>query len=168
MDDIMSTLRSRLPDSDAWPEAGNHTIGLLAHLASRHHVPLPASEQKALDCLCRKSDFLGQVRIAYDADWRMALDKRPLPLDAWPVLILSLLVFGAAVDDGTGDGRGRVLKWANSAFNAMELYRSLGGREALIPRPSQIAASAVQGRHSHAMHRRPSCIPVAEYCAPRS
>ncbi len=131
MDDIMSTLCSRLPDSDAWPEAGNHTIGLLAHLASRHHVPLPASEQKALDCLCRKSDFLGQVRIAYDADWRMALDKRPLPLDAWPVLILSLLVFGAAVDDGTGDGRGRVLKWANSAFNAMELYRSLGGREAL-------------------------------------
>ena len=131
MDDLMSTLVSRLPVADAWPEAGNHTIGLLAHLTSRRHGSLPASEHKALDCLCRKIDVLGRVRIAYDGDWRMALDKRPLPLDAWPVLILSLLVFAGAPDDGTGDGRGCALKWTNSAFNALELYRGLGGGEAL-------------------------------------
>ena len=131
MADLMCELRSALPVCDAWPESGNQTIGLLAHLTSDHHGPLLPPEQKALDCLCRKIDVLGQVRIAYDADWRMALDKRPLPLGAWPVLILSLLAFGAALDDGAGDGRGLALKWTNSAFNAMDLYRTAGGAEAL-------------------------------------
>ena len=71
-------------------------------------------------------------RIASDVDWGMALDKRSLPLGAWPVLILCLLAFSAAVDDGSGDGRGVALKWTNSAFNAIDLYRRLGGDEALL------------------------------------
>jgi len=132
MDGLMCKLRAALPRSDPWPGTGNHTIGLLAHLTSRHHGPLLVSEQKALDCLCRKIDVLGQVRIAYDVDWGMALDKRALPLGAWPVLILCLLAFSAAVDDGSGDGRGVALKWTNSAFNGIDLYRRLGGDEALL------------------------------------
>lgn len=127
----MFALRAALPNSDPWPETGNHTIALLAHLASRSNGPLEASEQQALDCLCRKIHVLGQIRTAYDADWRMALDNRPLPLGAWPVLILSLLTFSAAVDDGTGDGRGLALKWTNAAFNALDLYRAAGGADAL-------------------------------------
>jgi hypothetical protein len=131
MDDLMSSLGSRLPDADAWPEAGNHTIGLLARLSALGHGPLPDSEHKALDCLCRKIDVLGRVRIAYDGDWRMALDKRPLPLEAWPVLILSLLMFAGPLDDGSGDGRGIALKWTNAAFNGLELFDDLDGGEAL-------------------------------------
>jgi hypothetical protein len=119
-----------IPGASAENAACHMTAQVLAGWARAFpEPPYPPDVEYALERLCRKVDVAKRVAAVYDGDWKKPLDRTPLALEAWPVLILFFLLHGAQLSSGDGDVYGKSLKSINAAFNAINLFVALGGGE---------------------------------------
>ena len=119
MDSLLSEIEETLPHAVA---NGNSTVYFASRLVRERPDRLDVEAREGLDALCRKIDIVRQVRVAYDASWKKATDKTPLPLEHWPALVAALLL-AADRCKREPDGKGQNLKLINAAFNAIALYR---------------------------------------------
>ncbi len=119
MDSLLSEIEATLPTALA---NGNKTVTFVGRLVRERPDQLDEATREGLDALCRKVDIVRQVWVAYDASWKKATDKTPLPLEHWPALVAALLLAADRCKQES-DGKGQSLKLINAAFNAITLYQ---------------------------------------------
>ena len=125
MNPVASGAAATVSDAQSWPSRGNMTADVLRTALGTEPVDAPTI--RALEILCRKVDVWKRVWVAYDDSWKKAREKEPLPLSQWPALVAAVLHAASAMNAAAPAERGLRIKLVNSAFNALDLYRSLGG-----------------------------------------
>lgn len=147
MSEWIEELRHGAPPSPAWAGRANVTRDVATHFLHKTDGSLSEPELEALEALCRKIHIARRVWTAYDPPWKNPLERTPLPLEAWPVLIGALLHMAERRREVEPDGVGEALKYVNAAFAAMDLYREQGGGrfdDVLSARAEQILTSTTE------------------------
>jgi|GEM_PF-6879990 len=120
------------PAKDLIPYAGQ-TVGFtetfLVPFLERQDASWRAGDRAALEALCRKVDIAKKVWKDYSPDWKTARVKEPLPLNWWPLLVAAFLQGATQAQSLPADERPVCLKFLNSAFRALDLYRAAGGKD---------------------------------------
>jgi hypothetical protein len=94
---------------------------------------------QCLEVICRKLSVLRMVRTSYDSDWQMAIEKKPLGIEWWPLMLYLLLTLPDTTKSGPGNALGLALKWINAALIGIELARELGASEVALSELTDLA-----------------------------
>ena len=103
----------------------NDVTVFLSHIVHNKSYPDDSNEHKFLDVICRKLSVHRIVRTSYDIQWQRAINRAPLALEWWPLMLFLLL--GKRISKGLDeDAYGIKLKRINAAFIGTDVAEGLG------------------------------------------
>ena len=94
--------------------------------------------QYDLDILCRKLSVHHIVRTSYDIQWQLAINRAPLPIEWWPLMLFLLL--GKRISESTDENAyGLTLKRINAAFTGIDVAQELGMAQSKLQKLKRLA-----------------------------
>jgi len=93
---------------------------------------------KALEVICRKLSVQRMVRVSYDKEWKMAVEKQPLDRKWWPLMLFLLLTIPGA-EGAPEDQIGRALKQVNAALIGIDVAKALDVTEVALANLGELA-----------------------------
>jgi len=128
---LIQDVRNSFPDKDLQVN-GNDTVGAIRRLIDRRGEPITTEDADFLERLTRKVDITKRVCVSYDAGWEKPTNLTPVSSTTLLGIAFCLTRFGNPAEN---DSQENLLKWANSALNALDLARtSVGINQELIER----------------------------------
>lgn len=100
-------------------EYGNYTISFIEFLFKQENEK--KKKEKLIGIFCHKIDVTKKIFYSYDKSWKNSINKILLGVDVWPALIAILIL------ESFKEEKCRGLKYINTSFNGISLYKSLGG-----------------------------------------
>ena len=116
----------------------NDVTVFLSRVARNKSFPNDSNEFKFLDVMCRKLSVHHIVRTSYDIQWQLAINRAPLPVKWWPLMLFLLL--GKRISKGLDeDAYGIKLKRINAAFIGTDVAEGLGMAQSKLQKLKRLA-----------------------------
>jgi len=119
-------------------ERENNVAASLLQIAQNPSEECDSRTGEFLNVVCHKLSVHQIVRTSYDMQWRLAIQKTPLEVKWWP-LMLFLLIRKCTSKKPSKGNLGLHLKRINAAFSGIDVARRLGVNESKIQQLTQLA-----------------------------